>query len=161
MTTPEFAAFTERLAAGQGQPEATYAALCALTDALIGVKLFTLLTFDSETQLARRFYSNQPEAYPVGGTKPVPSNHWVDEVLRQGKTFVAPDAKAIADVFPDYALIQSLGCESCINIPVLVGGQVLGTLNCLHEAHHYTDGKIKASEALKLPGAAVFLLHRL
>ncbi|MEM9223938.1 MAG: GAF domain-containing protein [Pseudomonadota bacterium] len=142
-------------------PEDAYAGLGALADHLVGAKLFTLLTFDPQVGMARRFYSNMPDAYPVSGTKPVPTNDWGEKVLMRGETFAGNDIETLAAVFPDYALIQSLGCESCLNVPVIVTGDVYGTINCLHVAGHYTPDRVAASEALKLPGAACFLLTHL
>ncbi|MGP1355526.1 GAF domain-containing protein, partial [Roseicyclus sp.] len=95
---------------------------------------------------------------PVSGEKPLQSGRWTDVVEGRHETFVANTIEEIADVFPDHELIRSLGCESCMNVPVVVGGAVIGTLNCLHEAGHYTPDRVAAAEALKLPGAAAFLL---
>ena len=85
-------------------------------------------------------------------------DRWSEKVEGRHETFVANTIAEIAEVFPDHELILSLGCESCINIPVVIGGQVAGTLNCLHEAGHYTPERVAASEQLKLPGAVAFLL---
>lgn len=79
-------------------------------------------------------------------------------MLERGETFVTNDIDGVAEVFLDHELIASLGCESCIDIPVTVAGAVLGTLNCLDVAGHYTPIRVRASEALKVPGAAAFLL---
>ena len=148
---------TKALAA-PNQPEAVFAALDEQVQATIGAKLFTLMTFDRESGIARRCYSNMPDAYPVSGEKQMDPNAWSEEVLDRGETFVANTIDEIAAVFPDHPLIRSLGCESCINIPVVVGGDVIGTLNCLHEAGYYTPERVAASEALKEPGALAFLL---
>lgn len=147
------------LAVRDNQPEAAFGALNAAADAVIGVRLFTLMTFDQDTREARRIYSNMPEAYPVQGTKPMNESRWADIVFGQRKSFVANDIEAIAEVFPDYELIRSLGCESVINIPIVAAGKMLGTINCLHVAGHYTGKRASASEILKLPGAACFLLN--
>ena len=130
-----------------------------MADTLIGAKLFTLMSFDFETSLAARFFSNMPDAYPVSGTKPVNTDHWATTVLIEKKVFVANTIAEIADVFPDHELIKSLGCESCINVPVVIGGTVAGTINILNEAGHYTPERIAAAEALKLPAALCFLLN--
>ena len=45
-------------------------------------------------------------------------------------------------MFPDHALIRSLGCESCVNIPVRWDGQTIGMLNVLHEANWYTAADV-------------------
>jgi hypothetical protein len=64
-------------------------------------------------------------------------------------------------VFSDHEIIRSLGCESVINVPITIGGKVMGTINCLHEAGYYTRERVEASEALKLPGAVCLLLNEL
>ncbi|MEM8729395.1 MAG: GAF domain-containing protein [Pseudomonadota bacterium] len=140
------------------QPTATFAALEACVDAAIGVRLFTLMTLDHEAGLARRCYSNRPEAYPVSGAKPMIEDAWSARVIGQHEMFVANTIEEIAAVFGDHALIQSLGCESCLNIPVTVAGQVIGTLNCLHTAGHYTPERVAQADALKTPGALALLL---
>lgn len=149
--------FTDALARGD-QPEATLQALTRLVDETIGVKLFTTMEIDRARGVARRNFSNMPEAYPVSGEKPLNPNRWSEKVEGRHETFVANTIDEIGEVFPDHELILSLGCESCINIPVVIGGQVVGTLNCLHEAGHYTPERVAASEQLKLPGAVAFLL---
>ena len=147
-------------AAGAANPADAHRALCELTERTIGVRLFTLMTFDRQKGLAKRVYSNMPDDYPVSGTKEVDSNLWTDHVLDGRKTFVANTIDEIASVFPDFELIRSLGCESCINVPVEVCGAVLGTLNCLHGKGYYNDDRVRAAETLKLPGAVCLLLEQ-
>lgn len=160
MQVPDYSEFTRALAAKGQQPEAAFTALCALTRALVGAKLFTIMTHDGKKGVAQRLFSNMPDAYPVSGTKPANTTDWSRQVIDARQTFVANDIEAIAAVFDDFALIKSLGCESVINVPIVVDGEVLGTLNCLHEAGFYTPARVAASEALKLPGAACLLLNQ-
>lgn len=141
------------------QPGAYLAALERLVEATIGVRLFTLMELDRGRGVARRSYSSHPDAYPVSGEKPFPESDWMARI-EAGEMFVANSHAEIAAVFPDHALIRSLGCESCVNIPVAVAGRVVGTLNCLHAAGHYTPARLAAAETLRLPGAVAFLLAR-
>lgn len=157
MTTTDYTAFVSALA-GEEQPTAAYAALEDLAQAAVGFKLFTIMTSDTTTRVAERVYSNMPEHYPVSGTKPYNETHWSDITLTQQRTFVANTIEEIAAVFGDYELIDSLGCQSVINVPIVVAGTVIGTINCLHEAGFYTPERVAAAEALKLPGAACMLL---
>ncbi|MGV3553574.1 GAF domain-containing protein [Rhizobium sp.] len=143
---------------GKGWEDA-FAALETLTREKVGVKLFTVMTADTDAKRSRRIYSNMPDAYPVSGTKPYNETHWSDITLKQKRTFVANTIEDIAGVFDDHELIKSLGCESVINVPVIVGGDVIATINCLHEKGHYTEERVKAADALKLPGAVCVLLH--
>jgi len=153
--------FTQALASDErGQPAASFDALRALADALFGVKVFTVQTHDHATGVANRLYSTVPDVYPVGGLKPADETFWSRLVIDEQKTFVANDLTEIAAVFPDYGQIEQLDCASIINIPVVIGGKVWGTINCLHEEGHWTPARIAASEQLKLPGAACFLLER-
>jgi hypothetical protein len=158
MQVPDYSAFTKAVAEQEAQPETAFAALCDLTRALVGVKLFTVMTHDGRKGVASRIYSNMPDAYPVSGTKPANQTDWSRQVIDNKQTFVANDIDGIAAVFSDHELIRSLGCESVINVPIVVAGEVLGTINCLHEAGFYTSDKVEAAEALKLPGAICLLL---
>lgn len=155
------ASFLTAIESEINQPVSTFDQLCGLSRDLIGFKLFTLTSVDLNLGLATRIYSNMPKAYPKQGTKPVPENSWTNSVLKNGEIFVANSNAAIADVFFDHELIASLGCGSAINIPVKVAGKVIGTINCLHKAGHYSEDRVQNSRALALPGAAAFMLERI
>lgn len=160
MTIPDFtadlAAF-DRAIANDTSPDAAWIALETLARKVIGAKLFTTMTVDMENELARRAYTSDPLSYPASGTKPIHYDSWFDIVHRDRKSFVANTIEDIAKVFPDYELIDSLGCQSVINIPVEVGGELLGTVNCLDVMDHYTPERVAASEVLKMPARLAFL----
>jgi GAF domain-containing protein len=145
--------------ASTDQPMATFKALEELVDKTIGVKLFTLMEVDNLRGVARRNYSNMPGAYATSGEKPIQDNSWTKQVQGRHQTFVANSIEEIAAVFPDHELIQSLGCESCMNLPIVVNERVIGTLNCLHDAGHFTPERVAAAESLKQAGALAFLLE--
>jgi len=150
---------TEALAKAH-QPDATYAAVEALVQETIGAKLFTIMEIDRDKCVARRSYTNMPDAYPATGEKPLRNDAWSEQVQDKRQTFVANTIEEIAAVFGDHELIQSLGCESCLNLPIEVGGSVIGTLNCLHEAGHYTADKVAAANSLKQSGALALLVAK-
>ncbi len=155
----DYSNFIRTLGEKSDQPNATFEALFQLADSTIGAKLFTLTVIDKTRNEARRVYTNMPDAYPLQGTKPMIDDDWSWQVLVQHKTFVANSIGAISEVFSDYELIQSLGCEATMNIPIVVAGEVLGTINCLHGAGYYSADRVQRSEALKLPGALAFLIN--
>lgn len=150
---------TQALASAD-QPNATYAAVEALVQETIGAKLFTIMEIDHGKGVARRSYTNMPDAYPATGEKPLRDDSWSEQVRNKRQIFVANTIEEIAAVFGDYELIQSLGCESCLNLPIEVGGTVIGTLNCLHEAGHYTPEKVSAANSLKQSGALALLVAK-
>ena len=149
------------LAATGSQPGDVCAALCEAAQELVGHQLFTLTTCDPATGEACRIYSNMPNAYPVSGRKPMDRTDWSKQVIERHQTFVANSIEAIAEVFPDHELINSLGCQSVINVPIVVASRVIGTINCLHETGHYTTERVALSEGMKLAGAVCFLHHQL
>ncbi|WP_428687450.1 GAF domain-containing protein [Roseibium sp.] len=142
-------------------PDAPFDALLALTRATVGVKLFTFMTVDMVTETARRSYTSHAEEYPVSGTKPVTYDRWFETVHTRRECFVANTLADIATVFPDFELIGSLGCGSVINLPVVLGDTLVGTVNMLHEEQHYTPERVKqAKDWLSVPAKAAYLASR-
>ena len=132
-------------------------ALRALADALVGAKLFTVMTVDMVNEVAGRVFTSDPKSYPVSGTKPIHYDVWFDIVHKQRKPFVANTIADIAKVFPDHETIWSLGCGSVINLPIEIGGDMVGTINLLDVEHHYTAERVALAANLSLPGKTAFL----
>ncbi|QDY70632.1 GAF domain-containing protein [Qingshengfaniella alkalisoli] len=150
----DLATFTEQLSRARTQ-EAAYDALCALTKSLVGAKLFTVMTADMSAMLASRTYSDDPVNYPTSGTKAIEMNAWFDIVHGKGETFVANTLADIDKVFPDAELIGKLGCGSVINLPVHIRGEMVATVNILHEEQFYTPQRVRiAEDQLRLPAIA-------
>ena len=101
--------------------------------AALGTRLFTITTQDEAAGVTRRAYSSNPVDYPVSGTKPLTRDGWYDFCITGQQVFVANTTPEFAQYFFDHALITSLGLGSCINIPVVAAGTVLGTVNLLAE----------------------------
>lgn len=146
------------LLAEPGQPGTIYRALDAETKARVGHKLFTLLYRDGSE--VARVYSNQPDAYPVFGRKPMGPTPWGQLVLNERKPFLGRDMEAIRWAFFDHELIASLGCGSVINIPIVHDGETIGTMNLLDAEHHYTGDDVPKVAALAPLLIPAFLLAR-
>ena len=116
--------------------------------AALGTRLFTVTKLDEERALFARVFTSHPVEYPVSGTKPMEKDGWYDTTIAGKRTFVANTPPEFAKYFFDHALIVSLGLGSCINVPVVDGGRVLGTVNILAEAEHFTPERLAAYEAL-------------
>jgi GAF domain-containing protein len=139
---------------------APWRALQGLADRLIGAKLFTVMTVDVEEGLARRLYTNMPDAYPVSGTKPVTVTPWFEHTILQRRLFVMNTNAEIAEHFADHELIASLGCGSCVNMPVVMANRVLGTVNMLGPAGFFTPERVATVEHLRIPAIAAFAAAR-
>lgn len=109
---------------------------------VVGHKLFTVLWAGADAGEVKRLYSNRPDFYPVSGTKSMTNTPWAQLVIRAGKPFIGRDAKDMKWAFPDHEVLATLGCVSALNIPVVVRGRTLGTVNLLHRAHWYQDRHI-------------------
>lgn len=134
--------------------DAVWRALETLTRSMPGHLLFTVMTVDMEAGLARRAYTSHPAEYPVSGTKPIERNSWFDIVHGARKSFVANTIDEIAAVFPDHALIASLGCGSVFNYPVVLGNDLVATVNMLAAPGHYTQALVAEAETLlRLPAS--------
>lgn len=124
------------------QPHATFRAVDRALAEAPGHILFTILVHHPGLRQSERFYTNMPDAYPVGGRKPVTDSAWMQRVIHGGQPYIGRTAADIAEVFYDHALIASLGCDSVLNMPVRWAGQTLGTLNLLHRAGHYHEAHL-------------------
>lgn len=147
------ASFTQSLSQA-ATAEQAYDALSALFQEVVGFKLFTVMTVDMEALLARRAYTNRPNAYPTSGTKPITFDRWFEHVHTKHETFVANTLDDISKVFGDYELIGELGCGSVVNLPVLIKGELVATINILHEEQYYSPEDVALTESLRLHSLA-------
>jgi hypothetical protein len=142
-------------------PHQCWRALQDLAETLVGAKLFTIMTVDMPNLLACRAYTSNPNAYPVSGTKSITIDRWFDVVHLQQKIFVANTIAEIARVFPDHEKIWSLGCGAVVNLPVVVDGELVATINMLHEEHYYTKARVNViSGRMPGPSLAAYLRAR-
>jgi hypothetical protein len=131
------------------EPDAVFAALHRAAQESCGARLFTVTVLDRTAGLARRAYTSHPVDYPTSGTKPMRNDGWTDVVLGEQRSFVANTTAEFAIYFADHALINALGCESAMNIPVADdAGLVVGTVNILDAADHFTPDRTARLEGL-------------
>ena len=123
---------------GADHPARIFRAVETLSAAAIGHRLFTVMRFDIERSEVERVHTSMPAVYPVGGRKTKKETAWSDHTLRDMKVFRASGPDEIRAAFDDHATITSLGLGSALNIPLVLGGRSVGTMNLLHKAGWYT-----------------------
>ncbi|MGY6696431.1 MAG: GAF domain-containing protein [Roseinatronobacter sp.] len=139
-------------------PDAVFATLHDAARAACGARLFTVTVLDRAAGVARRAYTSHPSDYPTSGTKQMQPSDWSAQVLEQGRSFVANSTAEFAPYFADHPLINALGCEAAMNIPVPdETGQVIATVNILDAAGHFTEARISALETLVAQHRAALL----
>ncbi len=127
---------------------AVWLALHRLSAAVVGHRLFTVTTVDMKSGLARRLYTDHPVEYPVSGSKPIHRDRWFAIVHDEGRSFVANSIAEIAGHFPDHELIAALGCGSVINLPVVMKGELVATVNMLDKDGSYGPEKVTLVESI-------------
>jgi hypothetical protein len=146
------------------QPATGLAALDKALESAIRHRLFTVLAVDLEHHENRRYYSNRPSEYPVGGVKPIVQDSPITKkVVLAGTCHINHDYAELSSVFFDHELILSLGCESSINVPVRWNGRTLGMLNLLHRSGWYREDDIPTLlvfAALAVPALQAIIAER-
>ncbi len=129
-------------------PQTVFSGLHALVDRAEGARLFTITVLDRKAKLARRAYTSHPAEYPTSGVKPMDVDGWSERVIGKGETFIANTTDGFRPFFPDHELINRLGCHSAMNVPVIVDGEVIGTVNVLDAENHFTPERVSRIKAL-------------
>ncbi|WP_033262053.1 GAF domain-containing protein [Amycolatopsis vancoresmycina] len=115
----------------------------------LGVRLFTVLAWIPERRALRRVHSSHPAEYPVGGEKTVEvAAGWLERCITAQEPYFGPGKAAVREIFADHELIESLGCGSIINVPVVDGGRTLGVLNILDAEGAYDEASVRKAESL-------------
>lgn len=150
--------FNAEIAVAKG-PDAAFSALQRLVQAVVGAKLFTVMQVDMAADVSRRSFSSDPVAYPVSGTKPVNYGPWFDLVHKQRAYYVANTIEDISKLLFDHELINSLGCQSIVNMPVFIGDEMLGAVNMLNVEGHFTDERVQTiRDVLEIPAKLAMLV---
>lgn len=110
-------------------------------------RLFTLSVQDNAAGLVRRVYTSDAAAYPLSVPKPIQQDAWSQQVLVQGRAFIANSTAEFAPYFFDHAQINALGCHAAANLPVIAAGAVIGTVNLLDAEGCFTPDRVAAIEA--------------
>ncbi|MCE8544478.1 GAF domain-containing protein [Ruegeria pomeroyi] len=135
-------------------------ALCRLAQSHAPARLFTITLIDLDAGQALRVYSNMPQSDPVSGRKPVTRDGWFRQVIEEQRSFVANTAAEIAAVFPDQPLIARLGCDAVVNLPIVLGGRTVATVNLLDRAHSYpAETLTRIEDTLLLPAMSALAVY--
>ena len=80
----------------------------------------------------QRIWTSDPQAYPVAGRKRKTLTPWTRQLLLDAQMFVGEGPARLAEVFEDHALIDALGLQAIVNLPLLdADGRCFATFNAL------------------------------
>ncbi|WP_412557434.1 hypothetical protein [Thalassospira sp. MIT1370] len=94
-------------------------------------ELYSAMRYHPATIEVERIASTMPEIYPVGGRKPKKDTPWGQKVLIDRHINLGSGADDIRWAFSDHETILGLGLDQVMNVPVILGEQVVGTMNYL------------------------------
>ncbi len=94
-------------------------------------ELFTAMRFHAATMEVERLHSTLPDSYPVSGRKPKRDTEWGKKVLIDREINLGFGGTDIRWAFSDHETILGLGLNAVLNVPIVRGGTVLGTINYL------------------------------
>ena len=121
-------------------------ALCRALDAGLasapGHRLLTVLAYYADAGESQRIYSSRLTEYPMGGRKTLAQAPRMNQVLASGRPYIGRNRQDIIENFADHQTLLAMGCESIVNMPVRWGTDVLGTVNLLHGADHYSEADL-------------------
>lgn len=126
-----------------------------------GYKLFTLTVTHPGGSHVVRLFSSAEGAYGTSGTKPVEKEGgWYERVFVEQKPFLGRTIADVKDYFPDYEKIAEMGLGAVLNLPVVVLGEVIGTVNLLDADHAYSEEDAQRSFVLAQALVPLFLKAR-
>ncbi|WP_246072549.1 GAF domain-containing protein [Martelella lutilitoris] len=150
-----------RLAAEPYAARRVFAYLLDGLNAEIGKGLTTASVYDLSRMRSRRVFSENVEAYALGGFKPLERNRYYETVIASNRHFSTTTIEQIAEVFFDWEKIRDLGFESNMNLPAIADGRVIGTVNLLGPRGHFTQETVARALAWQPAVTAAFLLLNL
>ena len=131
-----------------GQPTAVLEAAGAALMEAVGHRLYSVTVMLADGREVERIHSTMPEVYPVGGRKPVLPNAYTERVRGEMKPFLARTPAEFIPLFPDHETITGLGLGCVMNLPIIYGGAVLGTVNLLDREGVYADHHVEPAMAV-------------
>lgn len=134
-------------------PAPVFAAAADAFQAEVGFRLLTVSRLDADADAGAtmvRAWSSCPAVFPVGGRKPVDNANaaWAETIMRDRRPLVCDDPAALRRFFFDHADLAALDCGAGINLPVVLGGQVIGVVNVFHQAHWFTQERVSNAKAV-------------
>jgi len=150
------------LAAGEDAAARVFAYAVEGINSVAPSLLTTASVYDLARMRSRRVYTEDAAAYPTGNFKLIERNSYYERVIEGRQPFSSTTIEEIAEVFFDWEKIRALGFESNMNLPAVADGEVIGTVNLLNRAGHFTPALVAAAmEWQPVATLAFLLLHRL
>ncbi|MCC9620790.1 GAF domain-containing protein [Thalassospira sp. MA62] len=101
--------------------------------------LYSAMRYHPDTVEVERIASTMPDVYPIAGRKPKKDTDWGRKVLTDQHINVGSGPDDIRWAFSDHETILGLGLDQVLNVPVIRGETVIGTINFLRAEKPFTQ----------------------
>jgi hypothetical protein len=139
------------LAAGAG---ATIAAVNALFLAIPGIRTVTWLATAPDRSVTHRIGTSDPAGFPIGGSDPIDDNAWNRRIFGERRPIIGDTPAEMAVFIPETDRLVARGYGATACVPIVIAGDVRGTVNFLGDAGIFTAATLARITAL-LPIAAL------
>lgn len=141
----------------RGNAEIVEVLVRLLTD-LPGVLDTTLLAVSADRKSVSRIATSNQRVFPCGGGEMLDADDpWVRRIMGEKKPVIADGREGLAHYLTNWEAIEAEGYGASGSFPVVIGGQVMGTVNILAAQGYFTPDRIVMTDAL-LPFVALALL---
>ncbi|WP_324658489.1 GAF domain-containing protein [Burkholderia thailandensis] len=148
---------SEALASSEGLDD-VFEAIAKVFFREVGFRLLTITSIQAGNATVKRLWSSNHEAYPIGGIKSLGNDEWNRAVIQKKKSIVCNDPSDVRRMFADHEDIARLDCGAGVNLPVVLRGSVIGTVNIFHEPRWFSGERLtRANELLILLYAPMIL----
>lgn len=144
-------ALSAALAAG---PQQLIALMNAQFLALPGVRNVTWLAVAPDKSVTHRIGTSDSTGFPIGGFDPIDNGPWCKRIFGDKRAVVGNSPAGMAEFIPETEDLVKMGYGATMCTPIVINGEVAGTVNMLGDEGFLTEGLIASVETL-LPLAAL------
>lgn len=148
-------AFSTRLAGALVEgPQPLMALLSELFTALPGVRTVTYLATAPDRSVTHRIGTSDPQGFPIGGFDPIDDSAWNRRIFGEQQPIVGDTPEQMAAFIPETGQLLAMGYGATLCAPIVIFGEVRGTVNLLGDAGIFTPALLEQFYTL-LPIAAL------
>lgn len=144
---------TAALAAG---PDRLIALLSELFTGISGVRTMTILATAPDRCIVHRIGTSDPQHFPIGGSDPIDQAAWSRRIFGDKRPVVTNTPAEMQEFIPETGDLVTLGYGSTLCVPVIIAGDVRGTVNLLGDEKIFTADTLAAVDTLLPLAALVF-----
>jgi GAF domain-containing protein len=122
--------------------------------ALPGVRTVTYLATAPDRSVTHRIGTSDHKRFPIGGFDPIDNGAWCQHIFWDKRPIIGNSPAEMAVYIPETSALVEMGYGATMCAPIIIAGEVRGTVNLLGDAGILTPALLASFTAL-LPIAAL------